>query len=66
MTDGVTVDPASRSLAKNVVFGTALFMRPATRAIHLGQGLCPETGYVDAGQHAVAHHPCRWGGPYVF
>ncbi len=49
-----------------VVFDTAIFMRPGARGTHLGQGLSPETGYVDADQHAILFYPCRRGGPYVF
>jgi len=30
--------PRRESLGKNVVLDTAIFMRPETRAIHLGQG----------------------------
>jgi hypothetical protein len=56
----------SGSLVKNVVFDTAIFMRPGARGTHLGQGLSPETGYVDADQHAILFYPCRRGGPYVF
>jgi len=56
----------SGSLVKNVVFDTAIFVRPGARGTHLGQGLSPETGYVDADQHAIQFYPCRRGGPYVF
>ena len=56
----------SGSLVKNVVLDTAIFMRPGARATHLGQGSRPETGYVDADQHAIQFYPCRRGGPYVF
>jgi hypothetical protein len=56
----------SGSLVKNVVLDTAIFMRPGARGTHLGQGSSPETGYVDADQHAIQFYPCRRGGPYVF
>jgi hypothetical protein len=40
-------------LDKNVVPDTVNFIRPETRAFHLGQGSGPVTGYVDADQHAL-------------
>jgi hypothetical protein len=40
-------------LDKNVVPDTVNFIRPETRAFHLGQGSRPVTGYVDADQHAM-------------
>ena len=53
--------PHRESLAKNVVLDTANFMRPATRAIHLGQGYSLETGYVDADQHAIPRSSLQTG-----
>jgi hypothetical protein len=53
--------PHRESLAKNVVSDTAVFMRPGTRVIHLGQGYSPETGYVDADQHAIPISPLQAG-----
>ena len=63
---GPTVEPTFGGLVKSVVFDTAIYMRRGVRGTHHVQGLSPETGYVDADQHAVQFYPCRRGGPYVY